>query len=46
MKRVPKVKIDQVDLNMFTYEDLIIDPYWDDLYNPKNIRNNRIKNKV
>lgn len=30
-----KVKIDQVDLNTFTFDDLVIDPYWDDLYNPK-----------
>lgn len=35
MKRSLKVKIDQVDLNTFTFDDLVIDPYWDDLYNPK-----------
>lgn len=29
---------------MFTYEDLIIDPYWSDLYNPKE-KNNRNKNE-
>ena len=35
MKKLPKIKIEQTELLMFTYEDLIVDPYWDDLYNPK-----------
>ena len=33
-----KVKIEQVDLQEFSYDKLVIDPYWDDLYKP-------IKNK-
>ena len=35
MKKIPKVKIEQTELAMFSYEDLVIDPYWSDLYNPK-----------
>ena len=34
MKKIPKVKIEQTELQMFTYEDLVVDPYWNDLYNP------------
>ena len=33
-KRAQKVKISDVDLKEFLYEQLEIDPYWDDLYNP------------
>ena len=44
MKKLPKIKIEQTELLMFTYEDLIIDPYWNDLYNPKE-KNNRNKNE-
>ena len=33
-KKVPKVKIPEVDLKEFLYEQLEVDPYWDDLYNP------------
>lgn len=42
-----KVKIDQVDLQEFTYNTLVIDPYWDDLYNPKEKKkiNKRNENK-
>lgn len=42
-----KVKIDQVDLQEFTYDTLVIDPYWDDLYNPKEKKkiNKRNENK-
>ena len=36
MKKVPKVKIEQTELEMFSYEELVVDPYWNDLYNPKN----------
>lgn len=39
--RSPKVKIDQTDLLMFAYNDLVIDPYWDDLYNPKITKNKK-----
>ena len=41
MKKTPKVKIEQTELQMFSFEDLIVDPYWDDLYNP--IKNNERK---
>lgn len=34
-KKTPKVKIDKIELNLFSYESLVIDSYWDDLYNPK-----------
>ena len=27
---------------MFSYEDLVVDPYWDDLYDPK--KNKQRKN--
>ena len=33
-KKMPKVKIDPIDLQSFLYEELEVDPYWDDLYNP------------
>lgn len=33
--RVPKVNIPKVDLKSFLVENLEVDPYWDDLYNPK-----------
>ena len=33
-KRIPKVKIPEIDLKEFLYEQLEVDPYWDDLYNP------------
>jgi hypothetical protein len=29
---------------MFAYEDLIVDPYWNDLYNPKEL-NKKIEKK-
>ena len=32
--KVPKVKIPKIDLNTFTMEDLIVDSFWEDLYNP------------
>ena len=35
MKKIPKVKIEQTELEMFAYQDLVVDPYWNDLYNPK-----------
>lgn len=34
-KKTPKVKIDKIELNLFSYESLVIDSYWEDLYNPK-----------
>jgi hypothetical protein len=34
MKKIPKIKIEPTELKMFAYEDLVIDPYWHDLYNP------------
>ena len=34
MKRNPKVKVDKVDLKTFLYEQLTVDPFWDDVYNP------------
>ena len=37
--KIPKIKINQTDLKTFTTDQLIIDPYWEDLYNPE------IKNK-
>lgn len=33
-KRIPKVKIPEIDLKEFLYEQLEVDPYWEDLYNP------------
>jgi hypothetical protein len=33
-QRNPKVKIDQIDLKSFTPEQLTVDPFWMDLYNP------------
>ena len=38
-----KVKIDQVDLQEFSYDKLVIDPYWDDLYKP--IKSKKIDKK-
>lgn len=35
MKKLPKIKIEQTEIQVFKYEDLVVDPYWDDLYNPK-----------
>ena len=29
---MPKIKIDQTELTHFTYESLVVDPYWNDLY--------------
>ena len=37
-KKQYKINISQVDLKSFLYEDLSVDPYWDDLYNPKVLR--------
>ena len=34
-KKSNKIKINNVDLQSFLYENLEVDPYWDDLYNPK-----------
>ena len=34
-KRAPKVKVSNIDLKTFAKDQLIIDPFWDDLYNPK-----------
>lgn len=36
MKKIPKIKVEQTELEMFSCEELVIDPYWNDLYNPKN----------
>ena len=33
--RAPKIKIDSVDLKSFLLENLEIDPFWEDVYNPK-----------
>jgi hypothetical protein len=33
-KKLPKVKINKVELSTFSKETLIVDPYWEDLYNP------------
>ena len=32
--KIPKIKIDQIDLKSFLVEKLEVDPYWEDLYNP------------
>lgn len=32
--KVPKIRVPEVDLQHFLKESLIIDSYWDDLYNP------------
>ena len=32
--RLKKVKIPKVDITEFPYENLKIDDFWDDLYNP------------
>lgn len=29
-----KVKLEEVDLNNFAFETLVVDDYWSDLYNP------------
>ena len=44
MKKLPKIKIEQIEIQVFKYEDLVIDPYWDDLYNPKE-SNKKIEKK-
>lgn len=31
---MPKIKIEDVDLQSFTFDQLVVEPYWDDLYNP------------
>lgn len=36
MKKIPKVKIEPTELEMFKYSELVVDPYWNDLYDPKN----------
>ena len=33
-KKTKKIKIDKFELEQFPYDQLVIDPYWDDLYNP------------
>ena len=33
-QRNPKVKIDNIDLKSFSPDQLSIDPFWHDLYNP------------
>lgn len=37
--KVPKIKIPINDLKCFLIENLKIDPYWNDLYNPINKKN-------
>lgn len=44
-KKVPKVKIPDIDLTSFLYEQLEIDPYWDDLYNPSEPIKKRKRNR-
>jgi hypothetical protein len=34
------VKIEPVELSTFNYDDLVIDPYWNDLYNPETKKKN------
>ena len=43
-KKVPKVKIPDIDLESFLYEQLEVDPYWDDLYNPPQESKKRRRN--
>lgn len=43
-RKTPKVKIDRTELKSFSYESLVIDSYWEDLYNPKEKRPNHIYN--
>lgn len=33
-----KIKIDKTDMEKFPYESLVVEPYWNDLYNPQNRR--------
>lgn len=33
--KIPKIKIDPIDLKSFLVEKFEIDPYWQDLYYPK-----------
>lgn len=40
---MPKVKINQIDLINFSYECLVIDPYWEDLYDDNRKRVRKIK---
>ena len=30
-----KIKISDIDLKTFLLDSLVIDPYWEDLYNPE-----------
>lgn len=39
-KRVPRVKIDETELHFFASTPSV-HPYWDDLYNPPESKNDR-----
>ena len=43
--KIPKIKITEVDMYSFTIEQLVIDPYWEDLYNPPKKVNKFGKNR-
>lgn len=39
--RAPKMKISKTDINYFDEEKLVVDKYWEDLYNPKDYGKNK-----
>lgn len=39
--RTPKMKISKTDINYFGEEKLVVDKYWEDLYNPKDYGKNK-----
>lgn len=43
--KLPKIKIPQQDLNSFSMESLVIDPFWYDLYGIET-NNNLVKNTI
>lgn len=44
---MPKIKVNEVDMTSFTLDQMIIDPYWKDLYNPpKKDKLNHIKQYI
>lgn len=41
--KVPHIKIDKTALETFLLSSLEVDPYWDDLYNPKDKKKTKQK---
>lgn len=38
-----KVKVDPIDLKTFLLDSLIVDPFWDDVYNPPKKEKRKLK---